>query len=452
VSARPRLLSVVLHTHMPYVEGFGTWPFGEEWLWEAMATSYLPLADVLEAFPGRVTLSVTPVLADQLRAPGVAERFLAFLGGVREESHRLDLEAHPELAPQLEHSLARYRRAAEAFDGDLLAILAPHVAWTSAATHPILPLLATDAGVRLQLRTGIASHRARFGAWGGGFWLPECAYDPDLDRLLEEAGVAHTCVEFTDLGIDCRTPLRSPAGPVLAPIDRGLIDLVWGTDGYPSRGAYLNTHAHTERRHLAWSVAGTPYDPAAARAQAEADAADFVARCEARLAGGGLCVVALDTELLGHWWVEGVDWLAHVVAAAEDAAFDLRPLDDALTEITAVPAPEQVPVTTWGQPRTLETWSGPHAAGLPWRSRAAELRVVAAATAGRAGERALRELLALQSSDWAFLTSRGTAGPYPLERAAAHERELEAALGDPDRDPALRNLAPFLAAESVREP
>jgi len=26
---------------MPYVEGFDTWPFGEEWLWEAVATVYL---------------------------------------------------------------------------------------------------------------------------------------------------------------------------------------------------------------------------------------------------------------------------------------------------------------------------------------------------------------------------------------------------------------------------
>ena len=41
-------LALVLHTHMPYVEGFGTWPFGEEWLFEAMATCYLPLLDVLE--------------------------------------------------------------------------------------------------------------------------------------------------------------------------------------------------------------------------------------------------------------------------------------------------------------------------------------------------------------------------------------------------------------------
>ena len=43
-----RRLAIVLHTHMPYVEGFGTWPFGEEWLWEAIATSYLPLLDLLD--------------------------------------------------------------------------------------------------------------------------------------------------------------------------------------------------------------------------------------------------------------------------------------------------------------------------------------------------------------------------------------------------------------------
>ncbi len=83
-------LSIVLHTHMPYVEGFGTWPFGEEWLWEAIATSYLPLLDVLDAHPGKVTLSITPVLADQLEAPGALERCLTFLREVRPASHALD--------------------------------------------------------------------------------------------------------------------------------------------------------------------------------------------------------------------------------------------------------------------------------------------------------------------------------------------------------------------------
>ena len=48
-----RSSAIVLHTHMPYVEGFGTWPFGEEWLWEAIATCYLPLLDMLDARAGR---------------------------------------------------------------------------------------------------------------------------------------------------------------------------------------------------------------------------------------------------------------------------------------------------------------------------------------------------------------------------------------------------------------
>ena len=32
-------LAIVLHSHMPYVEGFGTYPFGEEWRFDAFARS-----------------------------------------------------------------------------------------------------------------------------------------------------------------------------------------------------------------------------------------------------------------------------------------------------------------------------------------------------------------------------------------------------------------------------
>src|SRR5437763_8468688 len=141
-------LALVLHTHMPYVEGFGAWPFGEEWLWEAIATSYLPLLDTLERGP--ITLSITPVLCDQLEAPGTRERCLRFLREIRPESHRLDIEGFEAtgqhaLAAELERSAAEYAAAAErleALPGGLLAAFAGHVSWTSAATHAVLPLLA----------------------------------------------------------------------------------------------------------------------------------------------------------------------------------------------------------------------------------------------------------------------------------------------------------------------
>src|SRR3954470_10114835 len=92
-------LAIVLHSHMPYVEGFGTYPFGEEWLFDAVARSYLPLL----ARVRDLTLTVTPVLADQLEAPGVAERMQAFLRRYRLEAAERDAtRSSPELRPAAE--------------------------------------------------------------------------------------------------------------------------------------------------------------------------------------------------------------------------------------------------------------------------------------------------------------------------------------------------------------
>ena len=448
----PGELAIVLHTHMPYVEGFGTWPFGEEWLWEAIATSYLPLLGVLGRAP--ITLSLTPVLCDQLEAPGAIERCVKFLSEVRPESHARDQRAferagESELADEVERSAADYAAAAHALrelgDG-LLGALGAHASWTSAATHAVLPLLCTEQGRRLQVQTGIASHRRRFGDWDGGFWLPECAHDSWLDPLLEEAGARSTCVELTRLfgrgDVRHLVPLRSEDGPVLWPIDRQTIDLVWGARGYPASDSYRDSHRLTEHRHNVWRIDGGRYDHEAATAQAAEHARDFVARTLERVRDGGVCVCALDTELLGHWWYEGTRWLSAVIEESARQGLALTTLDDALARHDPAPASFRLGVSTWGEAEDLRTWSAPAVADLAWPARTAELRLAAA---DAPGERALRELLALQSSDWAFLAYRELAGPYPRERAAGHRDALtRAAAGDPDLAPALRNLAPEL--------
>jgi 1,4-alpha-glucan branching enzyme len=304
------------------------------------------------------------------------------------------------------------------------------------------------------VQTGIASHRRRFGSWHGGFWLPECAHAPWLDELLEDCGVRVTCVELTGafgLGDDRHLrPLVATDGPVLWPLDRATIALVWGSDGYPSRAAYRDSYRYTTHRHHVWANDGGAYDHGAALAQARADAAEFVTRVRERVSGGGVCVCALDTELLGHWWYEGVAWLGAVLEEAARQGLALTRLDDALARHEPVPAPARLPVSSWGDGGDLRTWSGPQVADLAWSARTVELRL--AAMTGRPPERALRELLALQSSDWAFLHTHATAGDYPLQRADGHRRALERAIaGDPQlppADPALRGLAPDLTGWS----
>jgi 1,4-alpha-glucan branching enzyme len=470
-ATRPGELAIVLHTHMPYVEGFGTWPFGEEWLWEAIATSYLPLLRVL-GVPGEVpfTLSLTPVLCDQLESPGAIERCLRFLREVRPQSHQLDLQAlHergdagplqpaprraeiPGLIDALERSAAEYAAAADELarlGHGLLAALGAHADWTSSATHAVLPLVALDAGLRLQLDTGVAAHRRRFGEWRGGFWLPECAHAPWLHEPLEQAGVRATCVELTarfGRG-DSRhlRALRTLEGPILWPIDRALIDLAWGGGGYPSRPAYRSRDRLTEHRHRIWANDGAPYDSERAARQVRADAREFVARARERLSAGGIAVCAFDTELFGHWWHEGIDWLVAVVEEADRQGLRLTGLDDALERTDPVPAPDDLGVSSWGEGGDLRTWSAPAVASFAWRMRTAELSALRPGASPSA--RALRELLALQASDWAFLAYRDWSGDYPEQRAAAHHRELERALaGEPGQAPEVRNLAPVLAA------
>jgi 1,4-alpha-glucan branching enzyme len=461
-------LALVLHTHMPYVEGYGTWPFGEEWLWEAVATCYLPLLDALDQHGAPLTLSLTPVLCDQLAAPGVPERLARFLREVRRDTHAIDIDGcrsagHERWARELERAAEDYERAltrVEALGGDLLGAFAPYASWTSSATHAVLPLLATDAGVRLQLERGIASHRAGFDGvreWRGGFWLPECAHAPWLDPLLEEAGVHATCVDLTDVlgrGAPAQlAPIATDDGPLLVPIDRATIELAWSDAGYPCHASYRDYHAFTVHHHRVWRNDGGTYDHEVAVRQARTDAADFVARTIARLDAGAaaldrpaLAVCALDTELLGHWWYEGIAWLGAVIEEAERQGLALAPLDEALTRHEPVPLAEvlaqaqpaphaavdvragRLPTTTWGTPRDLSTWDGPRVADLAWQARDAELSLLVAEPGRRPSGEAERELLLLQSSDWAFQVARDLAGTYPRDRAAGHRAALEQAV------------------------
>ena len=195
-------LAIVLHTHMPYVEGFGTWPFGEEWLWEAMAGCYLPLLELLDA-GAPLTLSLTPVLCDQLAAPR------GWRSASKDSSGRFVVirmrRTRGACVPRardartrgrtLGEGLRAFARALHRARRDLVRAFAPHARWTSSATHAVLPLLATDAGLRAQVQSGVNAHRARFGAedWQGGFWLPECAYAPWLGPGWPRRGCAHVC-------------------------------------------------------------------------------------------------------------------------------------------------------------------------------------------------------------------------------------------------------------------
>ena len=327
-SPRPGALALVLHTHMPYVEGFGTWPFGEEWLWEAVACVYLPLLELLDGAP--VTVGLTPVLCDQLEAmrgePG--DRYLRFLREVRAPIHAEDsagLDARrragargraaprrgrlrarrasvrrPRARPGRRVRRARRRRAVDLGRHPRGAAAAGHRRRAAAAARPPASRR-TSAPLR------------RLGRRASG--CPSARTRPGSSATSPSTACASFCVDQTDaLGLGCSTtssPVRH-RGRAGGRADR-LADRRARLDDdarLPGRRRLPRLPPPHRARPEAVEQRGRPYDRAAAwRARARARARLRRAHAARRTAARrpGLLCCALDTELLGHWWYEGAE-------------------------------------------------------------------------------------------------------------------------------------------------
>jgi 1,4-alpha-glucan branching enzyme len=247
---------------------------------------------------------------------------------------------------------------------------------------------------------------------------------------------------------------------VAVPVDWASVQLVWNEqEGYPASGEYRNYWGRTVHDLKPWSNAGRPYEHERAIELAREHARDFVARAAERLSDGGLLCCALDTELLGHWWYEGLAWLEAVLEEAGRQGVTLATVSDGIELVEPVERP--LAASTWGHGKDFTTWDAPAVADIAFAARAAELRTVAAVAkhGARSGalERAARELLAMQSSDWAFMVTRDLAADYPVARLEGHGAALDAALAAladsaPAPEHSLRGLAPHLDLSPLTTP
>src|SRR4030042_5104994 len=78
------VFSLMLHGPIPYCRKSGVWPAGEEWLFEAMNETYIPLLLKLrqllkENIRPRIMIGVVPILAEQLADPYMKSRFQEYM-------------------------------------------------------------------------------------------------------------------------------------------------------------------------------------------------------------------------------------------------------------------------------------------------------------------------------------------------------------------------------------
>ena len=367
---------------------------------------------------------------------------------------------------------------------------------SSAATHGYLPLLARDESIRLQLAVGVSEHRRIFGRSPKGCWLPECAYRPrgpwepwttaprtgvrrGIEEHLADAGFqyffvdAHLAAAGRPLGLSGdptgdpavhvpareglpSEPLRSPYrayrvahGPVTAYVrDPKASMQVWSRfEGYPGDESYLEFHKMRWPGGLKlWRVTGPevdlgqkqPYSPEAAAARARDHANHF-----AHLLSGisadqsqnreSVVVAPFDTELFGHWWFEGPEFLGQVFRALAGKRDEIQPATGS-GHLEAHPARAAIrlPWGSWGANGDSSMWLSEQTAWTWERLWPLEQSFWDAAPGALASPaarpvlaQAARELLLAQSSDWQFIISTGAAADYAEKRFKQHCEDAE---------------------------
>jgi len=389
----------------------------EDWLFEAITESYIPLLIVLQrlvhdgvAF--KLTLSLTPTLCSMLRDPLLRARYLRYIdratGLARQEIERnRDDEPLRELSQFYFDTFTECRRRfVEEWECDLVGAFgrlqdtgAIEII-ASAATHGFLPLLQqSPEALRAQVLIGCDHYRETFGCAPRGFWLPECGYTPALDQILQEVNIRWFIVDAHGLLFGKPRPRRAsyapcytPSGPAAFGRDRESSRQVWSAhEGYPGDPAYRDFYrdagydlpldylrpflpSPTTRKFTGLKyhrITGRERDKEIYRRDwaenvVEIHANHFLDARRKQLADLGtlgfdpIVVIPFDAELFGHWWFEGPRFLDLFIRKAiyDQRDFQLTTPGEYLSQhpTQQIVAPA---ASSWGENGHSEMWLDP---------------------------------------------------------------------------------------------
>lgn len=408
-------LALLLHAHLPFVrhpehEEF----FEEDWLFEAVAETYIPLLKILrrlsvERVPVCLTLTMTPTLCAMLRDPLLRSRTSRYLNrGIALAALEIERTVGDPATNELARFYkTRFEEAADFFDreigGDIVGAFAQLQAEgiveiiTCAATHGFLPLMeAYPEALRAQILIGKDYHRDCFGVDPSGIWLPECGYIPGIDKILQEANIRWFVVDAHGLmygeprpRFAIYSPYFTPAGPAVFGRDRDSSKQVWSArEGYPGDPAYrdfyrdIGSDLPEEYLHRILPAMGhrkmtgikyhriTGHDPKEiyrrdwAMGAAESHASHFMdSRAEqieqlaSMLPVEPIVMSPFDAELFGHWWFEGPEFIDLFLrkSAYDQSSFAFttptRYLATHPTQQMVCPSP-----SSWGNMGYYEVW------------------------------------------------------------------------------------------------
>ncbi|WP_041077987.1 glycoside hydrolase family 57 protein [Thermotoga caldifontis] len=484
---------LVLHSHLPYVNHPNHDLYLEErWYVEAVLESYIPLLMMFDRLqerkvPFKITVSLSPTLLEMFRNTVLNEKLKNYTQKLVElcekEQERVKTHQEKELANFYRERFLSCLSYLESVGGNLAKGFKKHAESgnieliTCNATHGFLPLMRHQPfAVEAQIAVGVETFAQHFGFKPKGVWLAECGYYSGLDEVLKKYGLGFFFVDshafwYADERpyFDVYRPIMTPSGVFAFARDPDSSEQVWSaTTGYPGDGRYREFYRdlgfdgdyeyvrpYIDKSGVRVNVGikyhritskETPLDKKClysredAMTAAREHAIDFLNKKLAQVNTlietfnqPPVIVAPFDTELFGHWWFEGPEFLENFfVEASKQKQLKFATPSEIIERFDSyqVLTPAD---SSWGNGGYFDTWLNgkndwiqPHLVEIRDRmKRLAEtyfeerdpLKV-------RVLNQMLRELLLAEASDWPFIITTGTSVEYAVNRIKTHVKRF----------------------------
>lgn len=467
---------IYLHSHLPYSLGKGRWPFGEEWLFELAKSSYIPLLKSFfelkkERIDFKINIGITPVLMDQLKSNYFKEKFFEYLE-IKEERGREDYQKYKnnlKIIKLVKYYLNELKDIKKFFvDINFDIVDAFNLLkndnfveiGTSSITHSYLPLLKYDFSRILQIKNGVKIYKHYLNKDPEIFWLPECGYRVGIEKILKENKIKYFILNYNSLADGSEEIFRNGDGFIklgskdkfsslfMYEIDEGIYvllrnpeisDIVWSGDcSYPGDGDYREFHIKSENSGFQyWRITDKSvslgekdyYDYEKALSKAKIHAENFKERIEkifvefnSKYNMNGLIIAAFDTELFGHWWYEGVEFLKHFLKISSQSEIYKTSLSNGIENEVPIKKGKFIESSwglggfhfTWYNSETMWMWEKIHKAEDKFKEVFYNIKDKERRKA------ILKTKFLLESSDFPYLVTTSTAKEYSIKRFNEH--------------------------------
>ena len=330
-------------------------------------------------------------------------------------------------------------------------------------------IVINEKTVKAQIAVGVQTYEKYFGKKPRGIWLPECGYVPEVDKYLKEFGIEYIITETHGILYADPTPIYGNYAPIVSPDnivafarDIESSQQVWSSiNGYPGdynyrefyrdigydapydyikpyiacNGVRVNTGIKYHRI-TGKNCEKDYYDVQWAKDSAERQAGHFlnsrteqIENLSSYMDVPPIVVCPYDAELYGHWWYEGPYWLYILFKKIhyDNTNFKLITPSEYLEKFPNIQQSNPA-ISSWGANGYSEVWvNEQNDWAIRHMTKCGERMVELAQTYPNAKgikkqalNQCARELLLLQSSDWAFIITTGTMVEYAIKRIKDH--------------------------------